>query len=415
MSSDVALRVSGLGKSYTIRHQDHDHVTLAQSALHRLRHPRSAQAKETFWALRDVDFEVPRGEVLGIIGRNGAGKSTLLKILSRITPPTTGRVEVFGRVGSLLEVGTGFHPELTGRENVYLNGSILGMKKSEIDKQFDAIVDFAGVEQFLDTPVKRYSSGMYVRLAFAVAAHLESDILIIDEVLSVGDAAFQKKSLDAMRDAAQGGRTVLLVSHQLPTVSVLADRVLLLDDGAAIAAGNPAEVISEYEGRARIAQQDDIDLGEMPRFVNVVRQPPVRLARLRFPYGPTLSERDELVIDIDVDAHQPCRASFGVGFNTPDHAPVGLAYSPALAFDSTGPHSVQLRLEPLQLVPGPYVVSLSVVDGLDQGMVMEFDGVAGAAWISIHADPRETLAWSRHWGARRLPAPEVRTAQVSLR
>jgi lipopolysaccharide transport system ATP-binding protein len=246
MSSDVALRVEGLGKEYTIRHKDHDHVTLAQAALHRLRHPKGGQAQEEFWALKDVSFEVPRGEVLGVIGHNGAGKSTLLKVLSRITPPTTGKVEVFGRIGSLLEVGTGFHPELTGRENVYLNGSILGMKKKEIDRQFDAIVDFSGVEQFLDTPVKRFSSGMYVRLAFAVAAHLDTEILLLDEVLAVGDAEFQQRCfsrVDALRDV---GRTVFLVSHQLNTVASVCERVALFEHGRLSMVGPAASVLRYY-------------------------------------------------------------------------------------------------------------------------------------------------------------------------
>src|SRR5438034_2934919 len=186
---------------------------------------------DVIWALKDVSFEVKHGEVLGIIGRNGAGKSTLLKILSRITEPTSGRAEVYGRVGSLLEVGTGFHPDLTGRENIYLNGTILGMKKREIDLGFDEIVDFSGVEKFIDTPVKRYSSGMRVRLAFSVAAHLEPEILIVDEVLAVGDAEFQKKCLGKMGDVAHEGRTVLFVSHNMNAVKSLCGRALLLANG----------------------------------------------------------------------------------------------------------------------------------------------------------------------------------------
>ncbi len=198
-SSDIAVSVRGLSKSYTIAHEQEKHVTIAETVLARLKNPLRRPKTETFWALKDVDFDVNKGNVVGVIGRNGAGKSTLLKVLSRITEPTTGEIELFGRVGSLLEVGTGFHQELTGRENIFLNGAILGMTKAEIRKQFDAIVDFAGVEQFLDTPVKRYSSGMYVRLAFAVAAHLRSEILIVDEVLAVGDAEFQKKCIGKMK------------------------------------------------------------------------------------------------------------------------------------------------------------------------------------------------------------------------
>ncbi|MFM8395714.1 MAG: ABC transporter ATP-binding protein [Acidobacteriota bacterium] len=211
---------------------------------------RGAWRRETpahdFWALREVDLQVEQGEVVAIIGRNGAGKSTLLKILSRITEPTRGYADITGRVGALLEVGTGFHHELTGRENIFLNGSILGMKRHEILRQFEAIVDFAEVEQFIDTPVKRYSSGMYLRLAFAVAAHLEPEILLIDEVLAVGDAAFQKKCLGKMDDVARQGRTVLFVSHNLGAVQELCQRAILLDGGEVVHRGTPAESISEY-------------------------------------------------------------------------------------------------------------------------------------------------------------------------
>ena len=208
----------------------------------------SAQGRmEPFWALKDVSFNVRRGEIVGIIGRNGAGKSTLLKILSRITEPTTGEVEICGRVASLLEVGTGFHPELTGRENIFLNGAILGMGRAEIQRKFDEIVAFAEVEKFLETPVKRYSSGMYVRLAFAVAAHLEPDILIVDEVLAVGDSAFQKKCLGKMEDvAAKQGRTVLFVSHNMTTMNALCDRAYLLTQGQVTGEGPASAVISQY-------------------------------------------------------------------------------------------------------------------------------------------------------------------------
>src|SRR5947209_14633011 len=222
-----AIRVSGLGKCYRLsggrarssyRTLRESLIELASIPLRGWRGSGNGLDSEDFWALRDVAFEVREGEVLGIIGRNGAGKSTLLKILSRITKPTTGRVEVNGRVGSLLEVGTGFHPELTGRENIYLNGSILGMSRREITRKFDEIVDFAEIEQFLDTPVKRYSSGMYVRLAFAVAAHLNPEILVVDEVLAVGDVAFQKKCLGKMGEVSRGGRTVLFVSHNMAAI-----------------------------------------------------------------------------------------------------------------------------------------------------------------------------------------------------
>ena len=225
------IQAERVSKQYRIGTREVAYETLresimeaARSPLKRLRRRNGESSNDTIWALEDVSFEVTPGEVVGIVGRNGAGKSTLLKILSRITEPTSGRIELYGRVASLLEVGTGFHPELTGRENIFLNGAILGMKKAEIDRKFDQIVDFAEIERFIDTPVKRYSTGMYMRLAFAVAAHLEPEILLIDEVLAVGDAAFQKKCLGKLGNVAKGGRTVLFVSHNLQAVADLCSR-----------------------------------------------------------------------------------------------------------------------------------------------------------------------------------------------
>jgi lipopolysaccharide transport system ATP-binding protein len=253
-----AIRVENLAKVYRVaQNQQQNYKTfrelLGDTVMAPLRRFRSgglalAQQTEEFWALKDVSFEVQPGEVVGIIGRNGAGKSTLLKILSRITKPTKGRVEINGRVGSLLEVGTGFHSELTGRENVYLNGSILGMNKREIAKKFDEIVDFAGVDKFLDTPVKRYSSGMYVRLAFAVAAHLEPEILIVDEVLAVGDAEFQKKCLGKIGDVAKSGKTALFVSHNLQAVKLLCTHAIYLRNGKMLFEGTASQAIANYLG-----------------------------------------------------------------------------------------------------------------------------------------------------------------------
>jgi lipopolysaccharide transport system ATP-binding protein len=251
--SDIAIRVEKLSKRYRIGKSD-SHRNGPRSLLSRLAAPfnylastlREPSADEIIWALNGVSFEVKRGEAIGIIGRNGAGKSTLLKILSRITDPTEGYSIIYGRVGSLLEVGTGFHPELTGRENIYLNGAILGMKRAEIERRFDEIVAFAGIEKFLDTPVKRYSSGMYVRLAFAVAAHLESEILVMDEVLAVGDATFQKKCLGKMGDVARGGRTVLFVSHNMAAVAQLCQRTIWLDGGQIKLVGSSGQMVQAY-------------------------------------------------------------------------------------------------------------------------------------------------------------------------
>jgi lipopolysaccharide transport system ATP-binding protein len=257
--SDIAISVKSLSKQYHISRKQEAYKTLRDtladafvSPLRRIRRllrgqaAGAAEVDETFWALQDVSFEIKRGEVVGIIGRNGAGKSTLLKILSRITEPTQGYADIYGRVGSLLEVGTGFHLELTGRENIYLNGSILGMRKGEIIRKFDEIVAFAEVERFIDTPVKHYSSGMYLRLAFAVAAYLEPEILLVDEVLAVGDANFQKKCLNKMQDVGQHGRTVLFVSHNMPAITRLCERVILLDEGRVLHDGPSYQVIRTY-------------------------------------------------------------------------------------------------------------------------------------------------------------------------
>jgi lipopolysaccharide transport system ATP-binding protein len=250
----IAIRVENLSKQYRIggpqaqyRTMRETMMDLAAAPARRLRRlGQPTPEEETIWALRDVSFEVKHGEVLGIIGRNGAGKTTLLKILSRITEPTEGRAEISGRVGSLLEVGTGFHPELTGRENIYLNGAILGMKRAEIDDKFDEIVAFSEIEKFLDTPVKRYSSGMYVRLAFSVAAHLEPEILLVDEVLAVGDAAFQKKCLGKMEGVAEEGRTVLFVSHNMNSISQLCAEAILLEEGKLRSIGEVRRIVHEY-------------------------------------------------------------------------------------------------------------------------------------------------------------------------
>jgi len=255
---ESVIEVKNLGKKYNIAHQRGGYVALRdvltnvfknpfQFAKQKAKKSLGIGTKEEFWALNDINFEVNKGEIIGIIGRNGAGKSTLLKILSKITPPTKGEIKINGRVGSLLEVGTGFHPELTGRENIFLNGAILGMTRHEIAKKFDQIVEFSGIEKFLDTPVKYYSSGMYVRLAFSVAAHMEPDILIVDEVLAVGDAEFQKKCLGKMEEVTkQNGRTILFVSHNMSAIEKLCNRCILLDSGNIIKEGRSKDVIDFY-------------------------------------------------------------------------------------------------------------------------------------------------------------------------
>jgi lipopolysaccharide transport system ATP-binding protein len=259
------FKVEGLSKQYQIGSHEAAYLTLRESLMQVFKpggHQRAP--KEFIWALRDVSFDAVPGDVIGVIGRNGAGKSTLLKVLSRITEPTEGRVELYGRVGSLLEVGTGFHPELTGRENIFLNGAILGMRRAEIFRKFDEIVAFAEVEKFIDTPVKRYSSGMYLRLAFAVAAFLESEILLVDEVLAVGDANFQKKCLGKMRDVSASGRTVLFVSHNMAAVEGLCNRCLSIADGQLTGDGTPHELVTKYLAAGAASENATRDLRQHP-------------------------------------------------------------------------------------------------------------------------------------------------------
>lgn len=243
MTIPFAIKVEHLGKRYLLGQRESGQRTLRDALFNRTNDNGS---RDELWALNDVNFTIDPGEVVGIIGRNGAGKSTLLKVLSRITEPTRGRVEIYGRVGSLLEVGTGFHPELSGRENIFLNGAILGMRRSEIIRRFDEMISFAGVERFVDTPVKRYSSGMFLRLAFAVAAHLDPEILVVDEVLAVGDAAFQQKCLNKMGDVAKAGRTVLFVSHNMPAIKHLCQRAIVLAAGSVAFDGNADEAVGAY-------------------------------------------------------------------------------------------------------------------------------------------------------------------------
>lgn len=364
------INLENLGKKYTIRHEDAGaaYTTLAETlvsgtanTLRRLggasRLANRKLAKEQFWAVRGVSMDVQQGEVVGIIGRNGAGKSTLLKLLSRITEPSEGRIVLNGRVASLLEVGTGFHPELTGRENVYLNGAILGMTRAEVTRKFDEIVDFADVEQFLDTPVKRYSSGMKVRLAFAVAAHLEPEILVVDEVLAVGDISFQKKCLSKMQDVAgSGGRTVLFVSHNMAAVSSLCPRCILLHRGQVVCDGETSSVIERYlaEGGqdaeyVRPAGKGDIDTIGFES-ARVVYETPVRaVLELSYRVAP-----DKLQAAIGVQVVN----SGGAVVTTI----IDMDTEPELFEKRAGLYQARCNLPTPHLVPGIYTVNLSAAD-----------------------------------------------------
>lgn len=317
--SDVVIRVAGLSKRYRIggpqagRPNFRESLTDALTAPYRWLRRRGPAAPDdrTFWALKDISFEVKRGEVVGIIGRNGAGKSTLLKILSRITEPTEGSAELHGRVGSLLEVGTGFHPELTGRENIYLNGAILGMRRTEIARKFDEIVAFAETDKFLDTPVKYYSSGMYMRLAFAVAAHLEPEILIVDEVLAVGDAAFQKKCLGKMGEVAREGRTVMFVSHNMAAMELLTNTCILLAGGRVDVIGDKTKVITHYMSKCSSTSKHHLE----SRDAKHIRS--FKLFDLRNEVRETYAIGETIVFDIALWSEAPiCDPRLGIAFHS---------------------------------------------------------------------------------------------------
>ena len=373
MSSEhLAVSVRGLGKAYTLGQRVETHSTLAETLLHRLRRPFQASARETFWALREVGFDVHDGDVVGIIGRNGAGKSTLLKILSRITEPTEGRIDVFGRIGSLLEVGTGFHPELTGRENVFLNGAILGMRRSEIQREFDAIVAFSGVEKFLDTPVKR-CSGMYVRLAFAVAAHLQSEILIVDEVLAVGDAEFQRKCLGKMQDVARSGRVVLFVSHHMQSVQVLCNRGMYLERGRVTHYGSVADAIERYVASFGTAAAEAGDPDRRPgsgefRFTRVT------------PAKDTFTCGEEKAVDFTIERRRPYAGKFFVSAHVVNEVGVMVAQCDSrmtgVWFDAEAEQSGRFTFRTPWLKPGRYrvemfICSAGVMDRFEEACTWE--------------------------------------------
>ena len=365
MERDVVIRVEGLSKKYILgqragsagglRHAIEDAVTspfrLAKKVITGANSQRPVAADMEFWALQDVTFDIRRGDVVGIIGRNGAGKSTLLKVLSRITEPTKGRIGLKGRVASLLEVGTGFHPELSGRENVYLNGAVLGMRQAEVRQKFDEIVAFAGVEQFLDTPVKRYSSGMYVRLAFAVAAHLEPEILIVDEVLAVGDSEFQKKCLDKMREVTDGGRTVLFVSHNLSAVAALCDRAIYLQSGKLLMTGECGAVIARYQSDVSHAGVEPVSNPAFRSGSGTHRIQEIRPASKEF------APRSPLEFLVSIRRHSP-EGPFHFSMHFRDEWDVEVfainsEYLEGLSLEP-GDQEVTLRIETPWLPPGDY-------------------------------------------------------------
>jgi lipopolysaccharide transport system ATP-binding protein len=391
-SRPPAISVTGLAKAYRIT-RSKGRSTLLSEALKEGAKARFRRApKDTFYALRDIDLVVQPGEAVGVIGRNGAGKSTLLKVLSRVTEPTAGRIELRGRLGSLLEVGTGFHPELTGRENVFLNGAILGMRRAEIARAFDSIVAFAQVDKFLETPVKRYSSGMYVRLAFAVAAHLRSEILVVDEVLAVGDAQFQKKCIGKMGEvSSEEGRTVLFVSHQMVSVQAFCRRTVVLEDGRLVFDGQTEDAIERYLSGANDAVEQSrgvFDLEHVAR-ASQVKQPMLRRLEVRDGDGrlaDTITQGGDLCLTVDVDGLQvPQQYLVFVISNETD---VKVLYfntlmKPPEVFDPEARQDrIVLRFPKLPLTPGKYFVEVVLTEG---GMAVKstLDRVERAASFEV--------------------------------
>ncbi len=412
----IAVRAEGLGKRYMIGERRDAYANLRDSLTTRLRSPLrhgAGPASEEFWALRDISFEVHQGEVLGIIGRNGAGKSTLLKLISRITEPTTGRAEIHGRVGSLLEVGTGFHPELTGRENIYLNGAILGMTRREIHSRFDEITAFAEIERFLDTPVKRYSSGMFVRLAFAVAAHLEPEILIVDEVLAVGDVAFQQKCLGKMSEVAHSGRTVIFVSHNLTAVRQLTTRSLLIDGGRLVASAPSAEIVSRYLDSATDWETSVYAVEHTPRR-NRELSGSLRLVSLELESHPAklVAADSDLRLRISVRAVETVACfRFRVTLYWHGGREAGTVIGPELHAPDRGELATfSLTLSDLRLAPGRYHCAVSAGRGGGTLKGAEFDAVSDVLHFEVLAAQSDgpQTEWRFEWGPIRFADPEVR-------
>jgi lipopolysaccharide transport system ATP-binding protein len=385
---DVAIKTEGLGKNYELGlHQQGNLRETISSAVRQplgmVRRRRAKRDPDILWALKDVSLTINDGDVVGLIGHNGAGKSTILKVLSRITEPSTGWAEVTGRVGSLLEVGTGFHPELTGRENIFLNGAILGMRREEIRRRFDEIVEFAEVERFLDTPVKRYSSGMSVRLAFAVAAHLEPEVLLVDEVLSVGDASFQRRSMAKMGEVAREGRTVIFVSHNLGTIRTLCKRGVLLERGQVVADGPVEEAIDEYLQMLERAASDDLlernDRDSRSKGATRIRT--VALTDL------VSGQRDVVVggrpVKLTVEVTEPvagmeCRVLIVNSLGLPITRLDSSVSAPTDAREEAAGTTIECEIDPLPLMPGRYRLDVRVNSGEEVQ-----DGLEGAAYFDV--------------------------------
>lgn len=423
--SNFAIRVFNLGKKYKlgVTHSGSIRELINRSASKligrsnnsnqqiRLDSNERVDSENCFWALKDISFDVPKGEVLGIIGKNGAGKSTLLKILSQITSPTTGQMELRGRVAALLEVGTGFHAELTGRENVYLNGTVLGMSKKDVRRHFDSIVDFAGVEKFIDTPVKRYSSGMTVRLGFAVAAHLEPEILIVDEVLAVGDFEFQKKCIEKMDDVAKSGRTVLFVSHNLASIRALTTKALLISNGELKEIGDTKSVVNYYlSPELQMARGNDVSSMERPysamdRSIEFLELEHINSKN----FLPIISNGD-LEIRANLRFKKPCNDfQFGLTIFGKSYEPIGSTFSPTISSETVGSEKeYQLKISIPMLAVGVYHCAISLMEVRSNGNRL-YDSLNDVLQFEVPPGKMEKRTWKQGWGDIRFDEIESST------
>ena len=406
MSSIISAQ--NLGKSYRIGHNNETHDTLRDMLVSAVRAPFDALRggardgrDETVWALRDVSFEVQQGEIFGLIGRNGAGKSTLLKLLARITEPSAGRAEINGRVASLLEVGTGFHPELTGRENIFLNGAILGMSRREIERKFDEIVDFSEIEKYLDTPVKRYSSGMFTRLAFAVAAHLEPEILLVDEVLAVGDLAFQKKCMGKMGDVARQGRTIFFVSHNMGAISSLCNKAIYLQQGQVKEIGATSEVVNNFLSEMLQNRIEDLDQLRIPGFGKEMKFTEIEVVGAggtNLLFGQPITYA--LTLQSSIAAQN---LTLGSSIYNSSGANIGTTFSKQEFSVQPGvPRKLQFSIANVNLAPGQYYASFSVGRGGGPVMRHDYDVIIGKPSFEVSAvavDDNDPIAhWQSYWG-----------------
>ena len=403
--NQTALKIENIKKKYVIKHvtkKPDGKRERAKLALYNLTHPKQANQKEDFWALNGVNFEVKQGEKVGIIGKNGAGKSTLLKVISRITEPTDGKIEFYGKISSMLEVGTGFNRELTGRENIYLNGAILGMTRAEIDAKFDDILEFSEVGKFIDTPVKRYSSGMFVRLAFAVASHLDPDILLVDEVLAVGDTRFQKKCIQKMRSIADSGKTILFVSHQMNTIRQLCDRVIVLKEGKVIYDGEVEGGIRLYNSEAYMEKRNHYeykDLARLPGY-NLDKAEILSLDILH--NESCIYEADEPIdfkLKLKTKVPDIGDLSFRMLIWQADETPIETAFTKTFAnINDVGEYEVEATIRNHNLAPGLYKLTLILSGGNSSSNSENLDYIYPAFVFEVLNADGTSRTWSRSWG-----------------